>query len=59
MSGFRDRERYHVEGEYPDNWIADMDGCDVITAIIVHGDDDTTDYMQILCDALNSRKEGA
>lgn len=60
MSGFKKLAKYHVQGEYPDNWIVDIHGNDVIISMHVADANDTTDYMKILCDALNNQgKEGA
>jgi len=47
---------FRIAGQYPQNWIVDADGADVVTSItIAHICD--LDAMQLLCDALNANSD--
>jgi hypothetical protein len=47
---------YKIKGVYPCNWIADADGKDFVTRIECDIGDET-DYMQMICDALNANSD--
>lgn len=47
---------YKIKGAYPQNYIVDADGADVVTQLRCDLQDET-DYMQILCDALNANSD--
>jgi hypothetical protein len=47
---------YKIAGQYPQNYIVDADGADVVTQLRCDWKDET-DYMQLLCDALNANSD--
>ena len=47
---------YRIAGQYPQNYIVDADGADVVTSITLTLDCDL-DAMQLLCDALNANSD--
>jgi methyl coenzyme M reductase gamma subunit len=47
---------FRIAGQYPQNWIQDSTGADVVTSIAVSADCDE-DMMQLLCDALNANSD--
>lgn len=47
---------YRIAGQYPQNYIVDADGNDVVASIILVQDCDE-DMMQLLCDALNANSD--
>jgi hypothetical protein len=49
---------YKIAGQYPQNYIVDADGADVVTEMKLALDCDI-DAMQLLCDALNANSDPA
>ena len=47
---------YKIKGAYPQNWIQDSTGTDVVTSITLTLKCDL-DAMQLLCDALNANSD--
>jgi hypothetical protein len=47
---------FRIAGQYPQNWIVDADGADVVTSITLARECDL-DAMQLLCDALNPNSD--
>jgi hypothetical protein len=47
---------YKIKGAYPQNWIQDSTGADVVTSITLTLDCEI-DAMQLLCDALNANSD--
>jgi hypothetical protein len=47
---------YKIAGQYPQNWIQDSAGADVVTSITLALDCEI-DAMQLLCDALNANSD--
>jgi hypothetical protein len=47
---------YRIAGQYPQNYIVDADGADVVTSITLTLDCEQ-DIMQLLCDALNANSD--
>jgi len=47
---------FRIAGKYPQNYIVDADGADVVASIILVQDCDQ-DVMQLLCDALNANSD--
>jgi hypothetical protein len=47
---------FRIAGQYPQNYIVDADGADVVTSITLAHDCDI-DAMQLLCDALKANSD--